>query len=58
MASSGREKVGYDNVVVISKSIHQLPPPLPPPPPTGGPSVIITLINESLLGNKTHIEYQ
>ena len=54
MASSGREKVGYDNVVVISKSIHQLPPP----PPTGGPSVIITLINESLLGNKTHIEYQ
>ena len=56
MASSGREKVGYDNVVVISKSIHQLPPP--PPPPTGGPSVIITLINESLLGNKTHIEYQ
>ena len=53
MASSGREKVGYDNVVVISKSIHQLPlspppPPPPPPPPTGGPSVIITLINDNL----------
>ena len=47
MASSGREKVGYDNVVVISKSIHQIPPsPPPPPPPTGGLSVI----NESFFG--------